>query len=122
MEKTEDIEQYITELKFEDGTPVIISKRKTGFLGFIICLNNMFSLFDLCVDKQYLNYLLTFKLSQDFLENFFCAVRFRCGWNNNPSAKQFQNIFRRLLVKHEMKSVSTGNCLADGVPILFQFQ
>lgn len=113
-----DIEEYISHLQLEDGTPVIMFNRKTGFIGFIICLNNIFELFRYCKERVQLKYLLTYKLSQDFLENCFCAVRYRGGHNNNPTAIQFQSAFKRLLVRHELNSYNTGNCLAGGVPIL----
>lgn len=65
-----------------------------------------------------MQYLLTYKLSQDYLETFFCAVRSRGGYNNNPSAFQFRSAYRRLLVRHEIKEVQNGNCLFDNIRIL----
>jgi hypothetical protein len=35
-------------------------------------------------------YLLTYKLSQDYVETFFGAVRARGGFNNNLNALQFK--------------------------------
>lgn len=67
MKRAEEIEEYITGLKLGDDTPMLLSCRKTGFLGFIICLNNIFSFYDFCYEKKYVTYLLSFKLSQDFL-------------------------------------------------------
>jgi hypothetical protein len=55
--------------------------------------------------------LLGYKFSQDHLELFFCAVRGRGGWNNNPTARQFKAAYKRLIVHQEVKSVSTGNCI-----------
>ena len=61
----------------------------------------------------------TYKLSQDHLELWFCAVRSRLGANNNPSCREFTNIFKRLLVKHEISS-NKGNCISqDSTVILF---
>ena len=56
-----------------------------------------------------LNYLLTYKLSQDHLELFFSAVRSRGGHNNNPTALQFKTAYKRLLMRHHIQS--TGNCM-----------
>lgn len=90
---------------------------KTGFLGLVICLKNMFLL---CkkITKHGMEYLLTYKLSQDYLETFFSAIRSRGGFNNNPNAFQFRTAYKRLLVRHEIKEVENGNCLFDGVEIL----
>lgn len=63
-------------------------------------------------------FLLSFKLSQDFLETFFSAVRSRGGFNNNPNANQFESAYKRLLIRNEIKMFDTSNCLADGLDIL----
>lgn len=112
--KTENYNNYIENLTIPGGQKIIKSNRKTGFLGFIINLKNMFCLF------QDINteYLLTFKLSQDFLETFFGAIRSRGGFNNNPSAKQFESAYKKLLIRNEVKSFENSNCLADGIDIL----
>ncbi|KAK2138755.1 hypothetical protein LSH36_2465g00003, partial [Paralvinella palmiformis] len=44
-----------------------------------------------------IQFLLTYKLLQDYFELFFSAVRQFGGWNNNHSAIQFSNAFRSLL-------------------------
>lgn len=64
-------EEYIIDLKLVDGTPVILSNRRTGFIGFIICLNNIVNLYNYCKDKIDLEYFLNYKVSQDFLKIFF---------------------------------------------------
>lgn len=111
-------EKYIFDLKDESGIPILSTGRKTGFLGFIICLRNIFELFD-TYNPSGLDYLLTFKLSQDHLETFFGAIRSRGGFNNNPNAYQFQNAFKRLLTKTELKYFDGNtNCISDCLDIL----
>ena len=44
-----------------------------------------------------LKYLLTYKLSQDNIEIMFGTIRRRLGWNNNPTALEFQRAFRGIL-------------------------
>ena len=39
-------EKYIINLCNDKGTPLIYTKRKTGFIGIIIALRNIFPLFD----------------------------------------------------------------------------
>ena len=56
-----------------------------------------------------MRYLLTYKLSQDHLELFFSAVRARGGFNNNPTALQFQAAYKRLLMRRSI--TASGNCI-----------
>jgi DNA transposase THAP9 len=110
-------EKYIVNLTDDKGKPILKTQRKTGFLGIIVCLRNIFPLFDKFKSLG-LTYLLTYKLSQDYLEKFFSAIRGRNGFNNNPNALQFQTSYKRLLVRHEIKEFQNGNCLFDNVEIL----
>lgn len=65
-----NIIEYIKQLQDSTNKSILQSNRKTGFLGFIICLTNMFDLFDILKEKG-LKYLLTYKINQDHLETFF---------------------------------------------------
>jgi hypothetical protein len=107
---------YIESLKCADGKSILKSNKKTGFLGLSLCLKKMFKLFD-TLKPHGLTYLLTYKLSQDYLETFFSAIRSREGFNNNPNALQFKSAYKRLLIRHEIKKIENGNCLFDGVEI-----
>lgn len=97
-------------LKCEDGSLVINSRKYTGFLGLIVSLTNVLRIF--ADHFQKLNgHLLTYKLSQDHLEVFFSAVRSKGGYSNNPTAYQFINIYKKLLVHADGKSSEHANCL-----------
>lgn len=113
-----DIIKYIKGLRDSNNNPIIQSNRKIGFLGFIICLTNMFDLFKILQQKG-LQYLLTYKLNQDHLETFFSALRSRGGFNNNPNAQQFESSYKRLLVRHEIEAADKGNCLINDIQILY---
>ena len=103
--------QYVMALKESSGKLMIEGKRKTGFLGFIICLRSVKEIFERLVACTYppMRYLTTYKLSQDHLELFFSSVRARSGFNNNPTASQFKSSYKRLLMQHSIKT--TGNCI-----------
>ncbi|KAL2096888.1 hypothetical protein ACEWY4_006095 [Coilia grayii] len=58
---------------------------------------------------QVQRYVLTYRFSQDHLELLFNSIRASGGWNNNPSACQFQAIFRRLMVRCGVTPSETGN-------------
>lgn len=101
---------YIKMLKI-DNTNILKTKRKTGFLGFIICAKSLLFLFQEIVKNGPLDFLCSYKLSQDHVEIFFSAVRAKGGFNNNPTATQFKSAFKRLLIHGELKHLTTGNCV-----------
>lgn len=82
---TDEFEKYINSLYDSNGISILRTSHKTGFLGLIIYLRNMFTLFDQ-LKFLGLQYLLTYKLSQDYIETFFSGIRSRGGFNNNPNA------------------------------------
>lgn len=52
-----------------------------------------------------------YKMSQDHLELLFCNIRSHGGANNNPTARQFRSIYKKILVHIELKDSSQGNCV-----------
>ena len=60
------------------------------FLGWTAPHNNQFTS---------LKYIRTYRFSQDHLEIFFSCIRQAGGFNNNPSAKQFQAIFKKMMFR-----------------------
>ena len=113
---------YIAALKeSRNGRLLVNSSRKTGFLGFIICIDSLLVLYErLMASSQYhMSFLCTFKISQDHLELFFGKIRRLSGCNNNPSARQFCSAYKRLLVQNEVQDTVRGNCLPlELIPIL----
>jgi hypothetical protein len=107
-----EAKNYILNLKNLSGEKMVLSKRKTGFIGLIINMLSVESIVEkYIIEKKYFNYLLTYKLSQDHIETFFCAIRSKGGFNNNPTASQFEAAYKRLLIHAEITSKSTANCL-----------
>ena len=69
--------------------------------------------------NNYMTYILSYKLSQDHIEMFFSAIRARGGFNNNPTAAQFEGAYKRLVMHAEISTSSAANCLAqDATSIL----
>ena len=127
--RAEEIEEYIRGLrhlvhpsnsksKYTDRQHVTSGLRKCGFVGFIVCLRNIFELYEDLKEKYGFQYLLTYKLLQDMLESFFSAIRMRGGFTNNPICYQFQYPMRRLISRQQIVISETGNCLPDDIPIL----
>ena len=120
--------QYIKELvsdhKDEKSKPMLKTKRKIGFLGFLVCIDSCTGLAEDLVNAQnpVLKYLLTHKTSQDHLELFFGAVRSSGGWNNNPTTRLFVAAYKQLLMRHNIKR-GNGNCIPqDDTEILQSVQ
>jgi hypothetical protein len=89
------------------------SQNKTGFLGFISTLISAQNLYTRLVEEECkLDYLLTYKLSQDHVELFFSAIRGKGGFNNNPTCRQFEAAYKRLLIHHEISGSTYANCIA----------
>lgn len=115
--RAEEIINYIKNLKTAEGQPITQSRQKCGFIGFICVLTNIFELYSYLQRSHGFKYLLTYKLLQDHLENFFSCIRMKGGFNNNPNAHQFNVAYRRLIIHHELSA--SGNCTSDdAVPIL----
>ena len=110
MEVFQRTRDYILNLSLVDGTKIVQSRRKTGFVGFLMNIQSLQNIFDFHVRKGQLTYLLTYKLSQDHLELFFGSLRSRLGCNNNPTTTQFKGAYKRLLVHGVMEGLN-GNCL-----------
>ena len=107
FEKAQD---YISSMKDLKGCKMIHTPRKAGFLGFLINMKSFGHLFENLVSSKKMDYLLTYKTSQDHVELFFCALRSRRGLNNNPTAREFFSSYRRLLLHNEIRG-NGGNCL-----------
>lgn len=52
-----------------------------------------------------------YKISQDNLELFFCSIRSHGGFNNNPTVRQFQSAYKKILVHVELRDSFRGNCI-----------
>ncbi len=104
--------EYIKGLKGPEGQSILKSKRKTGFLGFLLCADAVQGLAKdlMSGENPVLKYILTYKMSQDHLELFFGAVRASGGWNNNPTAMQFRSAYKQLLMRHNITG-GRGNCV-----------
>ncbi|KAF0713509.1 Transposable element P transposase [Aphis craccivora] len=91
---------FIGFLKWQNNIPILESQRKTGFIELIICL----------ISSGQLDFILTFKLSQDHIEMLFSAIRSGGGFNNNPSAAQFEAAYKRLLIHTNLTVSSEADC------------
>lgn len=98
---------------------IVQSACKTGFVGFMICIESLKYLYSTLVETGSLKYISMHRLSQDHLELFFGIIRRQGGYNNNPNVRQFQGIYRKALRHLELRSSFSGNCIPlDNFPLL----
>lgn len=102
-EFAEDVQDYIRTLKDSDrGDWLVLSRRKTGFVGFLICCQSVVALYDHALSKHKLPCLCTYRLSWDHLGMFFDAVRSQSGVGvgKDPTARQFASAYKLALAAH----------------------
>ncbi|KAJ3641435.1 hypothetical protein Zmor_027942 [Zophobas morio] len=104
---------YISNLKDLRGQNILVSSRKTGFLGLLVNMKSIEGIVDNhIINHCNIKYLYTYKLSQDHLEMFFSNIRARGGFTNNPTAIQFEAAYKKILIHTELSSSEAANCLA----------
>jgi hypothetical protein len=59
-----------------------------------------------------MNYIMFYRISQDFIENLFGNIRSYGGFNCSPTAYEFRSHLRKCLLL-ACKDKKTGNCLPD---------
>lgn len=105
------LENFFQSLQDSNGDRIVMTRKSTGFIGMIFCLKSLLSLSTELLKESSINYILSYKFSQDHIELFFNAVRRACGWNNNPTSMQFLHIYKRLLMRAGLEPSASGNCV-----------
>lgn len=116
----DEVMPYLQTLKMPDGKTVITSNSRTSFRGFIINMINLKSIYKDCIESGLMEFLPTYKFSQDHLECFFGRIRSLNGYNDNPTVEQFCSAFRKTVINKELRVTSSefANC-KDSLNILF---
>lgn len=111
---------YLSQLQSYERISIFKTKRRTGFLGLFSACHAVMNLYDEHVKPETsgMKYLLTYKLSQDHLELLFCAIRGCGGWCPNPTCLQFISAYKKLLLRHEVKSCNGNVEMMDQTRIL----
>lgn len=66
--------------------------------------------------------LLTYRLNQDCVENFFSQVRGKGGHRDHPTCEEFRSAFRDLQIDGLLTVSARGNCQEDIGDLLFSFE
>lgn len=102
---------YLESLRTADGGFLKDSRRKTFVLGFKVSSLAYLGVAREMFKIEECRYLLSFKLSQDHLENFFSKVRSKGGFNNNPDVVNFKSALRSLLIFNQISPSPNANTM-----------
>ena len=98
-----DAFDYISTITDVSGKPMFATPRKTPLLGFLVGIKtqSVEYLYNklISAEQPKLKYILTYKMSQDHLELFFCAIRSSLGCNHNPTARESTSSYKKMLVR-----------------------
>lgn len=111
-----DMIHYIKSLKLR-GENILESDRATGFLGFLINIESLKTLFTELISTKRVSVILPFYLGQDLLESLFSRFRGLLGGNDNPTAQQLMGVIRKVAVENEFNASGNANC-EDNLNIL----
>lgn len=109
--KLNEYKAYILSLKTSQGQLLINSRKKTGFIGFLICIESILTLYEELCTNNLMKYIPLYKLSQDHLELLFGCVRQHGGSNNNPNVRQFKAALKKILVHADIRNIDSSNCI-----------
>lgn len=110
--------------------PIFSSLSRTPFIGFYFNMMNFEKIFDDYVRTGKIECLITHRFSQDLIESLFSCIRsmggesfsiwftyvfisfqsFFQGYNDNPTAQQFESSIRKLMVHNDVVCSPNSNC------------
>ena len=119
MQFLQSAEEILLSLTIPPNISLYDTKRHLSCIGFVVnCISLRLMATEL-INEKLINYLLTYKLSQDHLELFFSAIRSAGGKNINPNGLQLRNILRTLLSHTDVVSgVGTNVVGQDNTTLL----
>ena len=110
----EEMLQLIASIKVVDKqTKTDVTNQLRCLKGFQMTLNGILTLWDQLHSNWHLEYLLTRRLNQDPVENFFGLIRQQGGNSDNPTPQQFCRAFRTLFFDNFLTPLPSGNCAKD---------
>lgn len=104
--------------KEKNGQSIQTLTRPPCFDGVVQTCEGVLQLLKEEVTEPNIKYLITGKLNQDVLENFFSLLRQKGGCNRNPSAKSLRSIFMSNLINSLLKLPESKNCEDEEVKYL----
>lgn len=105
----DDMLPFIQSIKVKED----VTNKLRCLKGLQLTLNGVLALWDTLHKDYGLDFLLTRRLNQDPLENFFGLIRQQGGNCDNPTPLQFTRAFRKLFVDNFLTPLLSGNCAED---------
>lgn len=91
--------------------PILHTRHKTGFRGFIIDMASLKAMFQKYIEEEHsIESIPTYNLLQDVLEMMFGRIRACGGFNNNPNVQQFKGAYRKIQLNMRMDLSPYSNC------------
>lgn len=95
------VKEYIHGLRCKSHNdkifPILESRIKTGFRGFVIDIVSVMNMYrEYIEDHGLMNMLATYRMSQDHLEMYFHRIRSIHRCNDNPTIQQFVASYKRV--------------------------
>lgn len=107
LEKAKDLFSNLRKIsKKQEGT------RPPCFDGVLLTIQSVVQIYEEQKNKGF-SFLLTARLNQDVLENFFSVIRQRGGYSRNPTVRTFQAAFKANCVQNLMKPPKTSSYEAE---------
>jgi hypothetical protein len=104
---------WLDSLRAIDKSGKNVTKTIKCLTGWKITLSAVMQLWPLLLNKYAFTFLLTRRLNQDPLENFFSVIRQRGGKCENPSPLAFSRLFKQICCQSILAPVVGANCEFD---------
>ncbi|XP_074761016.1 DNA transposase THAP9 isoform X1 [Athene noctua] len=111
-----EAKSFFTTLTDSMGRYIIKSKRKLGFLSFLLNAKSLKWLYTnyVCPEDAPSRHLLTYALSLDPLELFLRALQQACNSSGTPTCTMFQAAYHKLLASCSLAPASPHSCGSGG--------
>lgn len=107
-----DFLQLIKSISVKNKENKDITSTIKCFQGFVITINSFLQLWSY-LKTQSFSFVLTRRLNQDCLENFFGSLRQQGGNSYNPTPVQFTRAFKKLVCLNYFQHSSSLNCAEE---------
>ena len=86
--------------------------------GWLLNIASLQALWEDVSSTYNLEYLLTRRINQDCLENFFCCIRKSGGNNYTPNVLQMKSGMKNIVCNNILSDAYNGNCSDDVTPLI----
>ena len=114
QEFLEDMLKFVISIKVVDpSSQEDVTNKLRCLKGLQLTINGVLALWSDLQENHARQFLMTRRLNQDPLENFFGLIRQQGGNSDNPTPYQFMKAFRKLFFDNYLSPLPSFNCSAD---------